>query len=177
MGKGVILSVDVLEEKFGGSILTDQFIDGYQGDAWSIFNQLIKMQLGPKYSLVCLGHDAFVSRGGKMSVLTDTNSDENRTQLDSIVKWKTQKPRKTKVDFVGFDLCFVGIYEEIESTGGEFECKVSTSELLYGLPALLPSMVKIYPRLEAEKCAELSAFIPEYVPSIWTFASDCHCCT
>lgn len=177
MGKGVILSVDVLEERFGGFMLTDEVISSHQGDAWTIFDHLIKMQLGPRYSLVFLGHDAFVSRGGKMDVLSGAFGVENQKQMDSIIEWKSQKPKGSKVDFVGYELCFVGLHDEIESIGGEFEYKVSTSELLYGLPALLPGILKLYSFLEAEKCAELAKFFPEYVPSIWTFADDCHCCT
>lgn len=178
MGKGIITSFGVLEKLFENE-LTEEFIVSHRGDMCQTLDSLAKKRLGKDYSVIFLGHDAFSSRRGNMDILANSEDFELQKQLDSISYWK-QKHQEGKGNnhfFNSFVLCFIGICDEIESTGGEFGYLVKTPELLYGLPALLPSIIKLYIRLEAEKCEELSKFYPGLTPRIWTFGGDCHCCT
>jgi len=167
MGKGIILSVSELEKHFE-SLLTPEYIQECSEDVFLIFNRLIKDHINSKYSISFLGHDAFQSYSGDMEILSGT---ENGKQLELTKNSK----HKTKLHYYT-KFCFVGVYTEIPSKE-ELEYEVTLPELLYGLPALLPGIMELYPKLQAQNCEELIKEFPQYKPCIWTFAGDCHCCT
>lgn len=169
MGKGVILSTDILLEKF--KLLIPELLEKHDQDHWIVLDILIKSHIDPKMTLCFLGHDAFESRSNLMKVLDGT---PNSRAMSSIIKWKYDNDNKTNE--TGYKLCFVGIYEDLDCDG-EFEYRVKTPELLYGLPAVIPLIVQLYPKLLSENYANLAKLAPEQEPCIWTFAGDCHCCT
>jgi hypothetical protein len=168
MGKGIILSVSELEKHFE-LLLTPEHISRCSEDVFLIFNRLIKDHINSKYSISFLGHDAFRSYSGDMEILSGT---ENGKQLELT---KISKHDVTKLCYYT-KFCFVGVYNEIPSEE-ELEYEVTVPELLYGLPALLPGIMELYPKLQAQNCEELIKEFPQYKPCIWTFAGDCHCCT
>jgi hypothetical protein len=156
MGKGVILPII----DFANLLCCEKIFD--VEDVPSGLRAVSGFYLGFKYTVTFLPHDAF-DMNDNMDLMMDS---ENRKQMESIIEWKSKK----------IELCFVGVCKTIKAPG-EFSYRVETPELLYGLSALLPHMMKLYPKLEAEKCTELRELLPEYTPRIWTFAGDCHCCT
>jgi len=123
----------------------------------------IRTQIGKQYELTTLGHDAFDSRHGHMDVFDGM---KNMDAYNLIKKWQKEEENQ--------ELVFVGLYKEL--TGGEMSYRVETPELLYSLPAFLPEIVEYYPVLQSTDLSSLEVTFGQPV-CIWTFGTDCACCT
>lgn len=141
-------------------------------DGFDILDRAVKKIYGQEYEFSPIGHDAFNSRSGSMEIFTNDN-EINFIAIKNLLKIKIDSD-SLPFDFPSCgELIFIGKYQSIEAN--DMEYYVKTPELLYGLPALLPSLIKVYQKMIKIKCDEL---INEFnqTPCIWTFATDCHCC-
>jgi len=149
-------------------------------DAEVIFSEIIKEILGDQYAVTSVGHDAFESRHGHMDILDGTDQALALKKLLKIRKEERDKKNEFPnnlheyLTFGCSDLMFIGVYEELK-VPGEFEYYVKTPEVIYGLPAIIPAIMNVYPRLLNTTLKELEVEFDQ-TSYIWTFAEDCHCC-
>lgn len=71
-------------------------------------------------------------------------------------------------------LMFIGYYESI-CDDREFSWYIKAPEIIYGLPALIPSIIRCYNKYKDYDCSNLEETFGQ-TPCIWTFAQDCACC-
>lgn len=173
MGNGILISTTEFVKMF-----EKEFEDSVYQDGIEIAVDIIKRQFGGKYEISLLGHDALTSRDGDMDIFTDTVHHETFYQIKNQKKEKYEIPAslEEKTFFGCGDIFFIGVREEISANGGgEFEYYIKSSEVIYGLAVLLPSIVKLYPELQKVDVEPLRSTFHQN-PCIWTFTDDCHCC-
>lgn len=182
IGKGIIIPVSMFVRNFKTQILEKINADEDEfPDPIKIFGEIVAEQLGQNFVVESVGHDAFESRHGRMDIFDDTEHQKAFEHLKKLREAeKTENgnllpPGLEDYETIGCsDLMFIGVYKEIEANGGgEFDYYVKTSELLYGLAVLIPSLIKCYQELTPLNTSALDHLAPS---CIWTFAPDCHCC-
>ena len=160
LGKGVILPYKLLVQKYFPELL------GIEDDSYAehdqVIDEVIKKQLGDQYEVITLGHDAF--HQGDRHDLGLNNGPNEETYLE-IQDWLKEKNQ---------ELIFIGKYKEL--TGIEMNSRPGASELLYSLTGFLPEIVDYYSKLLKEDLGSLKTIFDQ-TPQIWTFGTDCTCCS
>ena len=171
MGKGIIIPVKIFVKRYLAQI-QEIYTDG--DDEVQALEQIVKKYIGEQYCVSSLGHDALESRHGNMQVLDGTT---NMEAFELLQKMKIEaKDMSDDLPILSLhcgDLMFIGHYESLGSS--EFEYYIKTPEVLYGLPALIPDIIRCYSKYIDMDCSQLQTIF-EQNPCIWTFAPDCHCC-
>lgn len=170
MGKGIIIPVKRFVRHFLDTV-KEFHTDG--GDDTETLEKVAKKRLGPDYMICSLGHDALESRDGDMQVFED--DDDHREAFDMIKEWRKEVAKDNDLPITSLwcgDLMFVGYHKSLER---EFSYYVKAPEILYGMAAILPKIVEIYPIMKNADCSKLEEEFGQK-PCIWTFAPDCACC-
>ncbi len=133
---------------------------------------------GPDYELIHLGHDAFEGDGYRNFVISNLFEDEQ-----SKIIIENEKLQKEKPDFSHYpddafldQLVFIGKFHTLSPAGDDFSSRPKAPELIYGLATLLPKLVNCYMALQKGDYKNLEETFTQ-TAHIWTFASDCACCT
>ncbi len=162
MGNGIILPLAKIAEIYD---IGD--VDNYGPfEHAERFEEAIRKQTSIDFRVIELSHDAFKFRHGFCNTDLFEGSESHWSTLSKL-KLLDRKPHDE-------DLFFIGYAEDIPC-GGEFGYYVKAPEVIYGLSALLPGIVELYPRLLATDCSELEHLF-EQKSSVWTFTNDCGCC-
>lgn len=179
IGKGIIIPTVRFISKYLDEIRALCNPSSSHVDAQKIISTIVKRHFGDDYDICPLGHDAFECRADH-SMLDVFGNTAHAAAYEIIKHWRDELRLVSTSDFpftsVGMgDLMFIGRFKTLDAHGGEFNYYVGTSELLYGLSALLPQIVAYYGELSQPNYEILGTTFGQQ-PCIWTFASDCHCC-
>lgn len=182
IGKGIIVPVKRFVKIFLKQILEAAPEEGGEDkimmDPEEFFTTIVKDNISRSLSVKILGHDAFTGREGKYTSMDVLDRTDNQDALVLVEKW-LKEPAGGVYPFhlplLG-DLLFIGRSKELKP---EFSYRIEAPEVIYGLPALLPELCEYYmiwrdkplPKLQRSKLAGKQKV------AIWTFATDCCCCT
>lgn len=173
IGKGIIIPTKLFIKKYLG-IMNDMHNDK-NNDMHTITETIIKKYVGETFDFSFLGHDAFQSRNDDMGILYNT---DNEKSFELIKQWieeaKCIDISLTKVEFYS-DLMFIGVFDDACTDYGEFGYYVKAPEIIYGLPALIPGIIRCYNKYSKTDCNKLVEIFGQN-PCIWTFTNDCVCC-
>ena len=152
----------------------------WRDDPSDVIREVVQEKYGPEFDISPVGHDAFESRHGfaSMGILNGSEQQEALAVLKGLTEECKELNLPTELEeYTHLDcgsIMFIGFHEDIASArGGEFEYYLKTPELLYGLVALIPSIIRLYQVMSTKDTSELAALGK---PVIWTFATDCCCC-
>lgn len=169
IGKGVVIPVRFFFEIFKKEIAE---IPNENMLGENEFNKIVQKFIGPEYQTCPLGHDAFDGRHGPIfDMFEEMENEESALMIADLIEDAKSMPECNS--YHDSHLMFIGKLDSIE--GPDFSYYVKAPEIIYGLAALLPSIVKLYPKYQNMTCQELSDWC-EQKPCIWTFIGDCCCC-
>lgn len=172
LGKGIIVPVKTFVRKYLDEI-NAIFTDGEDDEEF--LTNFIKNKFGDEFDLSKLGHDALESRHKDMSILDGTDNMQAFNQIKKCLELEKSNHTDLPIDSLGCgDLMFIGYYESI-CTDCEFSWYVKAPEIIYGLPALIPTIIKCYNKYKDLDCLKLENEFGQ-TSCIWTFAQDCACC-
>jgi hypothetical protein len=175
IGKGVIIPVKFFIEIFKKEI--EELLVGPKDryDAHDYFDEIVKKHIHEDYKICILGHDAFDGRNGTMLDMFYSDPSDNAESAEMIEELIQDATHfNDPFDCLYADnLMFIGRFEDIK--GPEFNWYVNAPEIIYGIAALLPSLMKLYPKYQEFSCHALAEWC-EQKPCIWTFTCDCCCC-
>lgn len=164
LGKGVIVPYTVLVQKFLSELkeIDPQYDPSTPWEDEELLRRVVERQIGDQYEMVTLGHDAFHPGGYRqLDALTDRDSEA----YGMIQNWLKDGEEQ---------LIFIGKYKKM--TGAQMNTRPDAPELLYSLAAFLPEIVEYYPKLLKEDVSSLEPVFGQE-PEIWTFGTDCACCS
>ena len=167
IGKGVIIPA-----RFFFKIFKKEIAESNDHVDEKLFNEIVQKHIGPTYQVCVLEHDAFEGRHSLIwEMFEEGENEESALMIDELVNDAKLMPETDT--FHDGRLMFIGQFDSI--AGPDFSYYVKAPEIIYGLAALLPSLMKLYPKYLATTCDELTQWC-EQKPCIWTFVGDCCCC-
>lgn len=177
IGKGIIIPVKIFVNHFKSAVITDYNSDdkhsGFSREA-TLGN--IVATIRPDLKIINLGHDALETRFG-IGVPECDEADDNYEAcvvIRQMIKDAISLP-DLDIDYEpNSDLVFIGVFSEI--CDAELSYRIKVPEVIYGLPAFIPGLIRGYNKYSVIQIPELAAIFGQQ-PCIWTFAPDCACCT
>jgi hypothetical protein len=166
IGKGIIVPASLVY-KYYRSELCDTKVELIDD-----FSDIIEDKFG--CSISQLGHDALEGRHDM--ILFD---DDERNNIIENLKSEILNladcadPSNEDSPFSNKDLMFIGEYKSLDAH--EFSYYVKAPEIIYGLSALLPNILALYPKYNEMNIGGLEATFAQK-PLVWIFAGDCACC-
>lgn len=192
LGNGVMVDKRYFFHKYRKQI--DKYDPNHKKDGEEVVEYIVKTYIGEEFSACEVGHDAFGDHtystpGYKKTWAPFTmgvfDGWDDRPDVFTQLKEWDEEYKDTNKDqdhdlphkyYFGLgNVIFIGCYKEL-TEGGEFSWGTKKRELVYGLAAFLPQLVKEYRKLEKIDCSVLKKKFKQK-PFIWTFAPDCCCCT